>query len=1514
MSNNTSLPRTDSTPLVETSDLVSLTSHGPTLNEVASYLLRQALEKTSPELQIDPDDAYVGTPQWLIVDDHVEAGQTEFESLTLALMRQGLYGTTANYLEGEHFLTLEPGSKNPVHLAVCIEDIAKILNDSASILFVEAQARQLAFWNAKGHAIPRWHELSDTLRKALNVQKVKGWDADECAMAREVFSDPDKTTRKNVNSEFSAIQACLLDIDTVENDITRHLLIGGALVLKATYRKRQLLVMYTIERAYESFSSMDELGNSLPARLEEQRAGRDLTWRLYEPEGNVFDHMAWALVSSQMDAINSLQFIEAAADEIEVEVEPETGLDPNEKARLLHLNKAIPDWLRKASSEDIQDYSRYINALGKLYRQPDSKLASAEIPSITDYAQQLMREAIVADPLAVGAANLALDDVRIKITNSFTSGNFTLPNPLDQRIETLADFAMENEAPYMATVFFKSGETVADWLTAEFLTTVSARVDIAKAYPELIKPKLLEDPVASRRQEKFYRDQLRSLLPLQALEARFKPETGVDERGYRYICELLDPDVATNTIALYPLTLTPQHRLISSSDTVDNVFVISPRDAHSGPCLLYRPMLDEPLLQYPSRQNLLYALHQPGDVRDTVLAWLPDENLSVEYARSVFPTGLPSPWLIAEQIVNPLQRADKFGRVVLESVEITGDILSALFKSNARMLVNLADRQSQSNAKRRWDVLKDSGWALFNVASNFLSGAVGTAVWVWQTINQIQQALDAHDQDDRFIEWTSVSDILLAIGIILSHHAVMRRRRVSSKPRIEQLSREKAAQPLVEPVAVTLNPAPLAPDLPTSHLSSLALAGSVPRRTPTALGAYLDTLKVAALDIASANVTKAKEAPPHFYQHNFRNYAQVADRWFYVDVKGDEEVHIVYPDQPERNGPMLMDNGHGQWVLDLRLRLRGGAGNAFSRHQEAVDEQRRGHLEEVLSAFKSLEKAKETELKTLHDRIGQANAGNYDPRTAAYMEKLEATIGEYRQALEQLREWRTLGGTENYREDLLRISVELQKNLSLWFVLKRSEYGLATRALTRGQQNEPVAWQTFVDNVQKASDIGDEMIEKLTLFTSTLEDMHAAGRPGIERAMQIRKLAPSFTVLDIKANEIGMAQELCLNDQASPLMQQARKAMGHIAASAARAAIQTADLMKGEGEHSDVQTHVEELNSLVETFADADQRLKELPGTYPGLFKQTRLDHVQSLIDEFAQLAQNRLQTLLPEPEPMAVQPPVERVQPGTSRQPIKVRKTRPRDFGKNEPEKTTVDPLRSFTPAVYQQTVPVLDDAGTIEAGIELNLDTNTFIERTRKDALLPRRIPADIQDVFDQQALKLEQAASSVDQAVINSRKDEASPVPVATLSRELRDGATRLRKEGVSVRADLYTRRKPSQSIFKWMHENGQLDISRDRRGRIQTRGLGDFFQEYRIFDKARNQPLWVAHFHYETLSSPASTPTAAHLKVSDDYLKTLPLEQQQALTTFEPIDGVFRKLQDPALRKLFLELEPQANTAA
>ncbi|MCK8658089.1 dermonecrotic toxin domain-containing protein [Pseudomonas umsongensis] len=1497
----------DSMALMEQSDLVSQTSHGPLPSEVASDLLREKLATLYPELKIDPDKTLIATPKWLVVNDQVETGPIEFMSLTATLVLHSLYGTTANYLEGEHFLTLESDANDPVHLAVSIEDIARALNDSVPRLFLELQKRQLDYWNHNGQKIPRWQELSDSLRNALNVQTIKGWDADECAMAREVFNNPDRATRKNSNSDLSAIQACLIDIDIVETTANRHLLIGGAVALKATCRERELLVMYTIERGYESFSSMEQLGNSLPARLGDPLEGRTMTWRLFEPDGNVFDHMAWALVSSQLDAIDAMR---SAENPVNDDAELQSGFDETEHARLRQLHAAIPDWLRNASPMDIQDYSRYITALGKLYRQPEHKAARNEIPSITDYAQRLMVEAIIADTRAIDAAKLPLNELRINITNSFTADNFTLPNPLDHRTETLADFALENQAPYMATVSFLHDQAVPQWLTPAFLTSLAAQVDIGEAYPALIKRKLINEPVESRRQENFYCDQLRLLLPLLALEGKVKHESGIDEHGYRFVCELFDSNTDTpHTIAIYPLKLTPQHRLLSSSDTVQNMFLICPRAVESGPCLLYRPMQDQPLLQFPSRQNLLYALHQPGELRDSVLAWLQDNTRSYEYAQYVFPTGLPSPWIVAEQLVNLLKQGDGFGRVTFEYDEITGNVLSTLFKSNAQALVDLADRQSQSNAERRWSLLRESSWALFAVTSNFLTGAVGTAVWVWQTINEIQQAIDARDRGDTFIEWTSVSDLLLITGIILSHHAVMRRNALAGS-RLARSSIEKPSQAGVEPVAVKFDPVPLVAELAPEHRSSLEVAGSVPRRTPMALGAYLDTFKVVAIDITDKNVTKINVKPPHLYQIANGTFAQVGERWFKVMVSGEGQAHIVDPDDLNRSGPLLTHDAKGQWFIDLRLRLRGGGGNAFSKPQVASSEVRLLELEAALGSFNDQAKVMETELSTLQTDIQKATSENFTSLSLAYSEKLGLTITAYQQALEKLREWRTLGGTKNYVYELLSLSTSLQKSLALWFVIKRTEYARATRIMTDTGQTEPMPIKTYVANIQLATDLSQEMVEKLELSQSTIEGLRAAGRAGIERAMEFKKLSPSFTVLDLKANELGMAQELCLEDKDSPLMTQARDAVGKIIVSSAKAAIQVVDFTKSGKDNSPLQTRIEDLDTLIETFADADQRLQELPDTYPDLVRRPRLQHLRGLIAEFAQLAQTRLQALLPEPEPKPVQRPTTSSHPSSSHQPAKVRKTRPKAPSKSEPGKTADDPLTPIAPVIRRQPASTLKDVELIEAAIELNLDTARFIERTGKDALRPRRIPADIQDVFDQQALRLEQSANSVDQALIRMKDEDGDPPPVSGLGLELRTAARRMREAGVSVRAALYKQRKPTQTAFKWLQENTQVGIEPGQRGRIQTKGMGDFFQEYRILDKTNGKAFWVAHFHYENLSSPADRPTAAHLKVADEYLKTLSAEQQTALNTIEPIDGVLRKLVDPELRKLFWPLEPKA----
>lgn len=1498
-------------PLVEKSDLINQINHGPTLNKVASTLMGQMLKENYTDLDIDPDKAVVGSPQWQVINEEVESGPVTYESLTHALVRHALGGTTADYIEGQHFLTVEPQVDDPVQLSVGMEEIAQTLNEAVALLFIEFQDRQLNFWNEKVHELPRWQKLSDSLRKALNVKQVKGWSADECAMAREVFTAPDRSTRKNVKVGFSAIQACLIDIDVVENEIPRHLMVGGALVIKATYLQRQLVIMYTIERGYESFSSLENLGSSLPERLEQVPTGSSLEWRLFEPDGNVFDHMAFALVSSQIDSIGSLKNADASTEE----PGPEKGVDAREQSRYQQLDAAIPDWLRDAPADDIDDYRRYITALGKLYRKPKYKTARTEIPSINEYAHKAMRDAIIADKSAVGATTLPWDDLRIHYVNSFTVDNFTLPNPHDQHTETLAEFALENEAPYLASLSFKNGAHVPDWLTPALLTQVAAKIDVGSAYPSSIKKKLIDDPVTSQRQANFYRDQLRWLLPLKALEAKIQHDAGVDEQGYQTICTWMEsaPGIV-NPIAVYPLTLKPQHRLISSSDTVANMYIIKPRNATSGPCLLYRPMQDVPLMQFPSRQNLLYALHQPGELRDSVLAWLANKTLSFEYSQYVFPVGLPSPWLAAEQLVNPFLRADRFGRVVLEETQaITGDVHTALYRNNAQALVTLADRQSQSNAERRWTLLKDSSWALFGVATNFLSGALGTAVWAWQVIEQIHQALDAHERGDSFNEWKSEADILLSLGILLTHHAVMRRKALSSNPGIARKPLEEHAAVSTATPAITLDTTALSGELPSTHVSLVSTVGSVPRRSPTELAAYLDTLKVTLPDLEKVDSSK----PRYLHEVDEKTYAKVDKRWFNVSVIEADQVRIVDPDDPAKMGPLLASDHEGRWVLDLRLRLKGGGRKEERLALKEANERRRKALETERELFKrkkarpedpdieGSEQQKQNAVTTAQTAFVAATDEARDRLTAVYVEKIDTMIGAYRRALEQLREWHTLGGGPSYISESLRMHTELEKYLSLWFLIKKSEYVRLTRGWRSEVSIDVASREDHVKQVQQATDLSQAMVEKLVLSREEFDTLNALGMPGIERALQLRKLAPTFTEWEIKANEIGISQELCLEEQASSTMTQARDEVGDLVVRGATAAHRIAKYLKKTPDDISPEKQIEELSQLIETFADVDQRLRELPETYPSHFKQARLDHLHDLLEGFAKNAEALRSSLLEQLQSATLKERAGPSKRATPRSQVKIKKTRPRQQTSHEPPPTIDESFGSLTLNPGKKHPSALSDRDIIIKATDLCDDAEHFIKRTLIDAKRPSRIPADMQEIFNQQASKLEESAASVKEVLARTKE-----FPVAHLASEMLEAAAKMRASGKSVRASLYTLRKPTQSLFKWMYENAQIKLQRDK-GRIQTRQLGDFFQEYRVLDRSNNdRELWLAHFHYKTLKSPLDAPTTAHLKVSETYLKTLTEEQKKVLTTVEPIDGVLRKIDDPDLQKLFFDLEPAA----
>lgn len=218
----------------------------------------------------------------------------------------------------------------------------------------------------------------------------------------------------------------------------------------------------------------------------------------------------------------------------------------------------------------------------------------------------------------------------------------------------------------------------------------------------------------------------------------------------------------------------------------------------------------------------------------------------------------------------------------------------------------------------------------------------------------------------------------------------------------------------------------------------------------------------------------------------------------------------------------------------------------------------------------------------------------------------------------------------------------------------------------------------------------------------------------------------------------------------------------------------------------------------------------------------------------------------------------------------------------------------RRLLPVAALGDEPLVDNAMSMIAGLE------AFIKRLRIDAQRPSRIPADMKDLFDQQATRLDQAALSVDEIFARRRAD----FPIATLSAELRTAATRLRREGISVYGSMLTGRRPRK--LSAMVARTQSGADRQRRTWPHSHETTQrFFQEYRVLDVSRqNKTLWVAHFHYNNLADPDEQFTAAHLKFADSYLQNLSSKSRQGLEHFDAVDNLLRRIVTPAVRDLFL----------
>ena len=1509
--------------------LITQMSAGPAFREVAATLMREQLQALYPSLDIDPNSVVVGTPVWDIEDDQVVPAGRQYQVLTDVLAVQSVLAVPALYIEGEHFLAQLPITEPAVHLPVRILDIASILNTLAPAMLRGYQQSQLEYWNvAEGDSGPRWHALSSVLRDFWNVEQVPGWTAADCRMARQLFLSPDAATRKQNDPD--PIRAYVVDVDQVDDaGNTTHLNENLISVLIGKPNGTEVILTHSLLSGFRKYSSLDQLGKDLPMLAVHKK----LEWRLVEPDGDFFDYLASAYIGIQIKAIGAIDFSDLRTPEASQHslAQPPTPRAKRNASGLLHYSQALPEWLTSASAADQDAYSRHLKDLATVHSANEGRTYDEGISPVQQYAaERLSAEMLKDHPDALAQW---LDDLDIVVRSPVVWGTFAVPGQIETTEFSLTELALQNLIALplgIKSLRQRTPLTLPDWLTVDYLEGLIRRVDIGSAYPALIQRTLLDDPQESARRSELYAQHLRIQLPLLALQCKIRDEGGIDEQGYAYVkavmqAEPAERQVQGQLIVMRPLAFVPTRRQGNTPDPVTNMFVIGPEDPHTGPCLLYRPLLDKPLSQFPSQSNLLYALQQSRTLRDSVLAWLADDVRN-DYAHYVFPGDLPSPWAIVEFLVDPFKLWIMSGPLTLGQDAVKGDLHRALYNANANALVTLADRQSVSNAEARWATFKRAGWLIFNSALPFLGRTAGIAAWIWQIMDQMQNVADAQQHPEQQSTWAALVELLLNLGTALTLHTVTRnapRRPTQSMPLAPLIRPSQTAS-----VSITKLTA-MTSDALIDHDQPLHVSGAI-NRSPTRLATVLDSFMVTKPDALGA--ANSKPGAHHFlYRSGQHWYAPVGQRWFQVLVDENDDVQIVDALRAERIGPLLIRNSSGQWFIDTRLRLRGGGPKLMTAKARVLAKQKAQQLRERLEAFESGKKAAQDELQRARQALDTGPSTSADASRRTYIQALETQRTEYESALQMLKEMNVHEPSAEYAPKALNY-IKAQAKLTqaaLSDILARFTPKWRT-VHDQMQRQIETPQKRHIEDFREMRELAGKLLVQLEYMHGRFTELKGLARDGALLLNTLKGSMPVYTPDDLKAIRVSLTRNLCLPETSITRAPQAWVAIDQIVDTADIAIQCLRDTLE---ERSDrrLDERIDSLSSLIEQFQLLDERLQDFPVEFSEQAITDQLLELRGELNEFQRRATGNLGILSVERAVIRSRPTPPSTPPRPKKQFIHTRYNglligEPRLSGvgletglvdirsplthqvlATYHEKTKgVWVVRDRTPPPSAEPVPV-DVQQSIDHGQALLDGLPEFLARARTHANVADRAPFGIEYLFHQHARQLELAGQGIEQALTqrNITESDTLSAPASVVTKALNSALADLYQQSNQLVQRTLKLRPPTVSGIEWLKRHAVISIKKTVVRRRIKSVKPDYLDEYTISDRATGLVLWYAHFHYSTNWTPDKAYLSARLKTPAEYRLGAAADTPKGLDRAETIAFYRSEISLEQARELFFE---------
>ena len=252
--------------------------------------------------------------------------------------------------------------------------IADVILELPQILYIGLQQDLTAYWNEDhdtGNS--RWQWLGDLIAGELKTAAIRqaGLTASQAGILTELADHPARQTRLLKPGSVGSIQACTLQTTLSKDTLVTRVQSPDLLVSCA-----ETHLLCGVNGSVKAYTSLDDFAQDWAEHFQQSFAVDAMTWKRFEPDGNIFDIQAALLLNQQLENLAALRLpAQQSLDELQRHINAITDVaslfsdaQPGSQP-LPAIEAALPQWLQTAGAADRMAYRQQVLALAGLRQQ-----------------------------------------------------------------------------------------------------------------------------------------------------------------------------------------------------------------------------------------------------------------------------------------------------------------------------------------------------------------------------------------------------------------------------------------------------------------------------------------------------------------------------------------------------------------------------------------------------------------------------------------------------------------------------------------------------------------------------------------------------------------------------------------------------------------------------------------------------------------------------------------------------------------------------------------------------------------------------------------------------------------------------------------------------------------------------------------------------------------------------------------------------------------------------------------